>query len=427
MKPRHFCLLLALSLAAMAADKPSPVSIDQLVTATLAANPELKFYEAEIQAAKAGRRVAGKLPNPELSLDVGRMRVAGSDAAAEGLAYAATLAQPIEWPGRLGLRKAIANGDITLAELGLARFRSYLMARVRVLGFALSMQQQKAEAAAEVAERFTAVRDVLVQRDPAGITPLLETRIIEAAAVGVQRRAGEAAVAMQKTLLELNQLMGKRADSPLVVKREEFELVEMPSVASLLGQAAMQNFDLRVRRAELEQQGLKVALAKNERYPTFTVGPTINDQLPGERQTTVGIAVSVPLPFWNSGKANVEAAEARRTQAEAILNAALREMERKVTEAALIVQTQRQRLAGWKPESMQSFSEAAALADRHYRLGAVAVSNYLEMQDRYLEAVEAINETRLEVLQSALELEQLIGATKPFIKPLPEAKPASQP
>lgn len=427
MKPRLYCLLFSLCLPAIAADKSLPISIDRLVTTTLAANPELKFYEAEIQAAKAGRRVAGKLPNPELSFEVGRMRVAGSDATAEGLAYAATLAQPIEWPGRLGLRKAIANGDITLAELGLSRFRSYLAGRVRVLGFALSMQQQKAEAAAEVAERFTAVRDVLVQRDPAGITPLLETRIIEAAAVGVQRRAGDAAVAMQKTLLELNQLMGKRADSALVVKREEFELGELPTMASLLGQAAMQNFDLRVRRAELEQQGLKVALAKNERYPTFTVGPTINDQLPGERQTTIGIAVSVPLPFWNSGKANVEAAEARRVQAEAILNAALRETERKVTEATLIVQTQRQRLAGWKPESLQSFSEAAALADRHYRLGAVAVSNYLEMQDRYLEAVEAINETRLEVLQSALELEQLIGTTKPLVKPLPESKPATQP
>lgn len=151
MKPRLFYLFFTLSLYAFAADQPLPISIDRLVTTTLAANPELKFYEAEIQAAKAGRRVAGRLPNPELSFDVGRMRVAGSDATAEGLAYAATLAQPIEWPGRLGLRKAIANGDITLAELGLARFRSYLSGRVRVLGFALSMQQQKAEAAAEVA------------------------------------------------------------------------------------------------------------------------------------------------------------------------------------------------------------------------------------------------------------------------------------
>ncbi|HEY1082382.1 MAG TPA: TolC family protein, partial [Prosthecobacter sp.] len=417
-----FCLcrlLFLFSISALAADEHTPVSIETLVANTLASNPELKFYEGEIAAAKAGRRVAGRLPNPELSLDVGRMRVVGDDATSNGLAYAATLAQPIEWPGRLGLRKAIANGDIVLAELGLSRFRNHLMGRVRVLAFALAMQQQNASAAAQVAGRYAAVRDVLLQRDPAGVTPLLERHILEAAAVGVQRKAGEAAVAMQKTLLELNQLMGRRADSPLVVKHADFHLEEPPSIGALLAQAAMQNFDLRVRRAELEQQGLKVALAKNERYPTFTVGPTINDQLPGGRQTLVGVAVSVPLPFWNSGKANVEAAEARRSQAEAVLNAALREMERKVTEAALIVQTQRQQLAGWKPEAMQSFAEGAELADRHYRLGAVAVSNYLEMQDRYLEAVEAINATKLEVLQSALELEQLVGIAKPLVKAKP--------
>ena len=33
--------------------------------------------------------------------------------------YAVTLAQPVEWPGRLSLRKAIAERDIKLAELGL--------------------------------------------------------------------------------------------------------------------------------------------------------------------------------------------------------------------------------------------------------------------------------------------------------------------
>ncbi|MDZ4289413.1 MAG: TolC family protein [Prosthecobacter sp.] len=410
-----FCpLLLCLCLPAFAADKPAPISIERLVANTLAANPELKFYEAEIMAAKAGRRTAGKLPNPELSFEVGRLRVGGSNFGAEGLAYAATLAQPIEWPGRLGLRKAIANGDIVLADLGFARFRNYLANRVRILGYSLALHQQNAAAAAEVADRFAAVRDVLVQREPAGITPLLETRIIEAAAVGVQRRASEASVTMQKTLLELNQLLGRRADTPLVVERAEFKLQSQPSIPALLTQAAMQNFDLRVRRAELEQQGLKVALAENERHPTFTVGPTISGQRAGERESMIGVAVSVPLPFWKSGKADVATAEARRVQAEATLNAALRETERKVTEAALVLKIQWQRLADWKAEAVVAFSEAAGLADRHYRLGAVPVSSYLEMQDRYLEAVEAINATKLEALQAALEVEQLVGAAEPL-------------
>lgn len=71
-----FCpLLFCLCLPVFAADKPSPISVEQLVKTTLAANPEVQFYEAEIAAAKAGRSGAGKLSNPELSLEVGRMHV----------------------------------------------------------------------------------------------------------------------------------------------------------------------------------------------------------------------------------------------------------------------------------------------------------------------------------------------------------------
>lgn len=403
-------LLLPRPPAAWAADRQAAVSIAELVSKTLAANPEIRFYEAEIAAAKAGRSTAGRLSNPELSLDIGQKRVRSGDARAEGLAYAVVLAQPIEWPGRLGLRKAIANRDIALAELGLERFRAFLAAQVKVLGYALAAQQENAAVAAEVAERFTSVREVIVQREPGGIAPLLEARIIEASEVVVQRRAGEAALAMQKALLELNQLMGRRADMPLQVTRTEFPVPKFAGLPALLDEAAEHNYDLRVRRTEMEQQGLKVLLAKNERYPTFKVGPAVSQELAGDRETVIGLAVSVPLPLWNNGQPAVSAAEARRIQAEATLQAALREVERKISESWFLFQTQQKRLEAWKPDILKSFAEAAQLADRHYRLGAVPLSTYVEMQDKYLEATDAINATRVEVLRAALELEQLVGS-----------------
>ena len=59
-----------------------------------------------------------------------------------------------------------------------------------------------------MADRFQALREVLVQRDPAGLTPLLETRVIEATELTMQRKASEATLATQAALLELNQLRG---------------------------------------------------------------------------------------------------------------------------------------------------------------------------------------------------------------------------
>ena len=394
----------------LAEPAPVPVTIDGLVTQALAGNPELKFYKAEITVAKSSRSVVGRLSNPELNLELGQKRTRGGDASTEGVAFSVALAQPIEWPGRLGLRKAIADRDIILAELGLNQFRLFLAARVKVLGYALATQQENAAAAADVADRITSVKEVIVQREPGGIGPLLEAKILEASEVTVQSKASEAAVEMQKALLELNQLMGRRADSPLQVKRTEFTTTKPAALADLLNQAAQNNYAIRVRRAELEQQGLKVALSENERYPTFTVGPSISQENAGDKETVIGLSLSMPLPVWDDGRATVTASQARRMQAEASLQSTFREVEREITEAWLILETQRKRLDAWKPDSLATFADAARLADRHYRLGAVPISTYIEMQDKYLEATEAINDTRLDVLRAALDLEQLAGS-----------------
>jgi cobalt-zinc-cadmium efflux system outer membrane protein len=414
LRPLFTCLLsLLISSVALSKEEEVPLSVDGLVAQALARNPELRYYKAEIAAAKADRKSAGKLPNPELNLDVGRKSVRGGESKGDGLAYSVSLAQPIEWPGRIGLRKAIADRDIALAELGLERFESFLSARVKVLGYALATQQENAAIAAEVADRFTSVRQVIVQREPGGVGPLLETKIIEASEVGIQREAGKAAVEMQEALLELNQLMGRRADTPLQVRRTEFQPPPREELASLLNSAARHNYDLLVSAAEMEKQGLKVALAKNERYPTFTVGPSISQERAGEKETVIGLSLSVPLPIWDDGKPAVEASIARRMQAEATMQSTMREVERQITGAWLLLETQRKRLDGWKPDSQKSFSDAAQLADRHYRLGAVPLSTYIEMQEKYMEAAEAINATKLEVLRASLDLEQLVGTPAP--------------
>src|SRR5688572_18216214 len=56
----------------------NPVTLDELVKEAAEQNPELRFYDAEIQAAKAGRASAGLLANPELSAGVGQKTVRGA-------------------------------------------------------------------------------------------------------------------------------------------------------------------------------------------------------------------------------------------------------------------------------------------------------------------------------------------------------------
>ncbi len=316
-----FLILATLTRGESPAPETLPLSIATLVNEVVVQNPEIEFYGAEIAAAKAGRRTAGTLDAPELALDVGRKRVRDATGmlAGEGTAWSVSIMQTFEWPGRLDLRKAIANRQVELAELGLARCKYALAARARTLAYGLHAANAKAAAVREVADRFEELKEVFLARDPAGVTPLLETRIIEAGELTLQRRATEAELALQSALIELNQLRGAAPETPFRVAAAELKLNEPPPYDALLSAALENNFEFRMRRVELEQQGYEVRLARNERYPAMSIGPSFSRENADERETVVGLSLSVPLPVTGRARGAREVAEARRRQGEATL------------------------------------------------------------------------------------------------------------
>jgi cobalt-zinc-cadmium efflux system outer membrane protein len=237
----------------------------------------------------------------------------------------------------------------------------------------------------------------------------------------MQHNAGDAELAARAALLELNQLRGAAADAPLSVARPQFVFGPAESADTLLALARTNNFELRVRAVELAQQGFRVALARNERFPAINIGPEFSEDNGLERDRVIGVGVSFPLPLWNRNTANIETAAARQIQAETSFAVTQREIERKVMEAALAYETKSHQISEWRPDAVEHFREAAELADRHYRLGAVEVSIYVELQKQYLEAVDSLLDTQREALEAAQDLELLTGLSHPLVSTRQEA------
>lgn len=395
----------------VSAKEGDALSPQAVVTQILAGNPELRFYEAEIEAARAGVRSAGSFADPELSVTAGRKRVHDSAGtlAGEGAVWSVSVSQTFEWPGRLALRKAVANRQVELAELGLARFKAALATRAHFLAYGLYAAQQQAAATAEVALRYRELREVFLQRDPAGLTPLLETRVIEAQELVLQRRATEAALAASSALIELNQLRGVPVDTPLQLTSGQLALSSAPATEALLAAARENNFEFRAAKLELEQQGLAVSLARHERRPGITVSPFLSQESAGERERVLGLGLTLPLPVTARSGANVAGAEVRRRQAETAVLLAQRRLEREVLTVAQTFAAKLAEVTAWAPDSAGKFREAAALADRHYRLGAVPLATYVELQNSYLDAVEALLATQRETIEAGLRLRELTG------------------
>jgi outer membrane protein, heavy metal efflux system len=381
-----------------------------LVKQALLRNPELNFFVAEIAAARGALRTAGTFRNPELSTEAGykNSRENSGGAKGDGAILALSFSQTFEYPGRIALRKAIANHDLVLAELHLQQFRLTLAARVRSLAYAMTSARERTKAVQEVASRSQALNDVLKERPVAGAAPQLEAQIISANLLTFQRQERESTLAEKTIAAELNQLCGRPADGAVTVNASPIVFTAV-SVPALVNAARSNAFDIRIRQVELAQQGFKVALSKNERFPAIAVGPFYSLENAIDREQRIGLGISLPLPLWDRNVGNIASSKARQEQAEASLALAEREVERRVTQTAATLEAKRAEVETWKTGALAQLREATELADRSYRLGSVPLTTYVEIQKQYLEGISAFNDAQKDALDAAQALEILTG------------------
>src|ERR1700719_2252443 len=112
-------LLLSCAVCLSATTAAGPRSIASLIEEAYQKNPNVHFYEQEIAAARGGRRIVGSWPNPDLSGQVGGKiyNSLGGKYLGTGPVWTVSLTQTFEFPGRVTLRKAIADKEIALARI----------------------------------------------------------------------------------------------------------------------------------------------------------------------------------------------------------------------------------------------------------------------------------------------------------------------
>ena len=411
---RIFLSLLLVPLAVRGAETlPAPVDVPDLVRQAVETNPEHQAYVAALAAERELGSAASANPDPILSVEVGRKRLrdAGGAFLDEGQVWTASLSQTFEWPERLRLRRAIADRQVEAAKLGLSRFEQALEAKATVLAYRLSRAQLRSQACEEVAERFAGLRKALVGRDPSGPAPTIELRSVEAAEVVARRRADEARLALQQALLEMNQLRGAPSMAPLVVKSPTLALRDAPKLEDLLAAAQQGNFSYRMRVLESEQLSLQSDLARSDSVPGVTAGPYISQDRVGGRETIVGLRFDIPLPVSGRSGAADRAATERRRQSKDAIAAAWRDVERDLGQTWLSYASKVDQLRMHKDDPATRFSEAARLAEAHYRAGALPLQLFMDAQAGYLEAVDSALLLQEQAVEAGFRLRELSGVS----------------
>jgi outer membrane protein, heavy metal efflux system len=388
-------------------------TIEELIQQVLDQNPELRFYEAEVLAAKGQRTQAGLWKNPEFSGEYGEKRVRDGEGnlSGDGFARKVEITQTFEFPGKGSLRKAIANKNVELAEIGLEQFRLALKGQIRNLVYQYLVASANVKAATEINERSTELVESLKRRTAAGAQLLLEQRVIEGSLIELQQSAKEFIQQRDEARIQLNALFGRPAHQNLIVKTSITPPKFKRDFSEFLRLASANNLQLKIRAVELSRSIKELSVSRLDAAPDFTIGPFYSEEKVQEKETIIGVAVSLPLPLWNWNQGNVQTADARRIQADALLLDSERKVQSEVARRLRAYELILQQLDKTPADTVQKLREAAEFADRQYRLGAINVQLYLEVQRQFLSAQQIHDRAVLEAWQSLLDLQLLSGST----------------
>ncbi|MCS7063557.1 MAG: TolC family protein [Methylacidiphilales bacterium] len=411
-----FCLTFTLTLApALTSHALTP---EEIARQAITHNPALQMAAAEIAAAKGARSAALAWPRPELSTQLGAKRNKPEDSSPkDGLSFSAALTLNIEWPGKRILRRAIADRNISLAELAYDQFKHELKTRAYEQAVRLAALQEISRRAKAVTDQVREVITALAQRPRITPPAQIEYQLLESAATAFFQQMLEIENRAQELQFELNLLRQAPSDAHLQVSLPTTIPPPPRPLKTLLQSASHHHPRVKLRALELETALLRLHLARQGAAPDLTLGPYYSREEAEELESTLGITFSLPLPLWDFNKGEIAQAQAQHELSKAAL--ALAQYEAQIEIAKLHREWHRsKRLLEEITESrLKTAEETANLAASQFAAGAIPVQLYLDMQREYL----SLAQTRLDALAQALA-----STTRMNMLTAPQQLPASK-
>lgn len=310
---------------------PTPqdvTTLEEALDRAGASSPVTEAAGAGVRAAESGRTVAGLRPNPSVSAETENVVGTGPYRGFNQAETTVRFELPIELGGKRSARIGVAEARTSRARLEAA----IALADVRLRVTLSYLEALAAERRLTVAQDQLRIADeaLRVARDRVMVgatSPIDEQR------ASVQQINAKAAV--------------DRADRAVRVARRNLELLVGSPITGSLDQSwfdrvggygpdaairADGTLALATARADLRIADGNVRLARSQRVPDLTVSAGTK-RLSATNDTAAVVGISVPLPFFNNGRASIAQARAERDQADAQLRAARLDAEQEIANA----------------------------------------------------------------------------------------------
>ena len=219
------------------------------------------------------------------------------------------------------------------------------------------------------------LRRIAERRRDAGDASELDVQLATIATGQLANVAAVDSAAAVNAVLDVQTLIGEPADTLRIALSDSLDVPAALNASAIVGQP------LRVAAAAaaLSAADAQVALEKRSRFgtPSLTAGVEKGDPTGSQPQVLPTIGVALPIPFPGRNKGVVQAAEAERARAIAVLAFAQLESQRQIARATRDRVAAENRVARDR-QLLATAERVAVLALTAYREGASPLPNVLE-------------------------------------------------
>ena len=321
----------------------------------------------------------------------------------------ATILQEFQFPGKGTLRKAIANKNIQIAELGLTQFRLALAAQIKALGYEYLAASNEADAAEAVFKQTSEMLTQIGAQSSFGGKKQIENRLIQASLVELGSQIRQASQKKEEIRTRLNALLGRPQALPLKITSP----FQPPKVAlndsKLIIDAQNDNPLLRIRKSELERSANELSATRLDIAPDFAIGPYISVDNAGSLERNLGGAITANIPVWDWNIGNIESAKALKSQAAALRVKAERDVEAQMLALIRTYSLVQRQIAQIAPDALPNIQSTSIQAKVEYMNATIGAQLYLDAQTLFLNTLQKSNQATVDAWKTLLDLNILTG------------------
>ncbi len=405
-----------LSLAAAAPAEPPELDLDLLIEEALTSNLSLQVLKHGAAAARAGVPAAGALPDPGLKVELSNvpfrpLDIDGSPMSGRQL----MLSQKLPWAGKRAARERVASHAAAAAEAARQEREGTVVNLVKQAWFDLGFLDRSIA----ITERNRALLQDFVRiartKYSVGRVPQQDVLKAQVSLSNLRRRLVQMEGERRRTGARLNTLLDRDPREPVgrIPARERTPL-ELEAVR-LLELALDERPLLRGLNEGRERWRAAEELAVLDRRPDFEVTAGWrqrgfeDDPVSGSDFFSVGVMMTLPVYKGRKQDSRIAEARARVREAEARIEAQVRELALRIEELHVDAETHLQEMALFRDVIIPQADQSLAAAIAGYQVDEVDFLTLLDNQMTLLEFEIDYHRHLSQYEKSLAHLESVVG------------------